>query len=31
MNRSFAAQWMATLLVASLLTLPAMAAPQVSQ
>ena len=28
MKRSFAAQWMATLLVASLLTLPAMAAPQ---
>jgi predicted Zn-dependent protease len=31
MRKSFAAQWMATLLVASLVTLPAVAAPQTQQ
>jgi beta-barrel assembly-enhancing protease len=31
MRKSFAAQWMATLLVASLLTIPAVAAPQTQQ
>src|SRR5271163_4849990 len=31
MRKSFAAQWMATLLAASLVTLPAVAAPQTQQ